>query len=174
MTTLIEIENSARALAEAREDLNALGKCINTEIEAVYGQHRSKLRRMVGEWAAEQARCEMLVRNAPELFEKPRTQVFHGIKVGFRKGVGGLDWDDDDAVVQRIEKMFGKQAEGFLIISKTPAKDILADLPASDLKTLGITVEKTGDVVVVKAVDTAVDKTVKALLKHAAKELEEA
>ena len=47
-------------------------------------------------------------------------------------------------------------------------------LEVDDLKRLGVTVEDTGDVVTVRPVDGAVEKTVKALLKNATDEAREA
>ena len=37
-----------------------------------------------------------LIEESPELFEKPRSVVLHGIKLGYQKGKGGIVWDDAD------------------------------------------------------------------------------
>ena len=50
-------------------------------------------------------------------------------------------------------------------VTEKPNKDALADMPAGDLKKLGIELTETGDAVVIKPVDGEVDKICTALLK---------
>ena len=49
-----------------------------------------------------------------------------------------------------------------------PVKDALAQLPAADLRKLGVQVEEAGDHVYIKAADSDVDKLVAAILKEGA------
>ncbi|MDF1486722.1 hypothetical protein PY257_16355, partial [Ramlibacter sp. H39-3-26] len=57
--------------------------------------------------------------------------------------------------------------------TQRPVKDALAQLPAADLKKLGISITDAEDEVIVRAVDSEVDKLVDALLKQAGDEGDE-
>lgn len=173
MTPLQQIESAARHCSHRREALKSLVKAINDSVERIYRERGPELKRLVLSAAQAQAELKLLVAEHPGEFEKPRTQVFHNIKVGYRKGIGGIAWEDDDDVIRLIKKHFPELEDVLIHTEETPIKKALQELPAVDLKKLGVTVEETGDVVVVKPVDTAVDKTIKALLKSASKELEQ-
>jgi hypothetical protein len=168
--TLNEIELLTKKYADARAVLSDRVYELETELEAAKRAKLRGIKQAVGTAAAAEAILRSVIEEHPELFEKPRTQIFHGIKVGFRKGQGGLDWDDEAEVVERIEKYFNKEAETYLHIKKKPDAEALEDLEASVLKKLGVSVVETGDQVVVKPVDGAVEKLVKTLLKGAVDE----
>ena len=78
------------------------------------------------------------------------------------------DLEDVDFTVAKIHEIFGKNASAWLHVTYKPNKDALADMPAGDLKRIGIALTSTGDQVVVKPVDGEVDKIVTALLKEQA------
>jgi arsenate reductase-like glutaredoxin family protein len=141
---------------------------LNTEIEALKRKRLGKIKTLVATAADSYATLEAAIAASPQLFEKPKTQTFAGIKVGFRKGTGGIDWDDDARVVALIKKHFPKaQAELLIKTKEKPIAKALADLDVSDLKKIGCRVEATGEVVFIKPTDSAVDKIVSALLKEA-------
>lgn len=174
--TLLDIDTLAKAYADRRALLAERLTELDRDLAAVKRKHMKELKRHVALTAECQTDLANAIDGAPELFEKPKTRILHGIKVGFRKGPGGLDWDDDDDLVRKIERMFPEdsEAERYLIVKKKPSADALEDLDAATLKRLGIVVEDTGDVVVVKAVESDVEKLVKALLKGAMDETDDA
>jgi hypothetical protein len=105
----------------------------------------------------------------PELFSKPRTMTLHGIKLGFAKGKGKITWGDEDKVVAAIRRHFARDLADTLIRTvEQPVKDALAQLPAAELRKLGVQVEEAGDHVYIKASDSEVDKLVAAILKEGA------
>lgn len=162
------IETLTTKYAKARQALGDAVQELNNKIEALKRQHLSHLKSLVADAADAHATLSHAVQSSPGLFEKPKTQTFAGIKVGFRKGTGGIDWDDDDKVVALIEKHFPKsQAELLIKTTKKPIAKALADLDVADLKRIGCRVEATGEVVFIKPTDSAVDKIVNALLKEA-------
>lgn len=177
MKTNHEMENvelATKAYADARATLNDMVDLINCQVENIYRHNAKNLKKLVGTVVEREAKLKALIEAHPDLFERPRTQVFHGIKVGYRKGKGGMDWEDEEQVLKLIKKHFPEMEDVLIKTLEEPNKSALAELPASDLKRLGITMEDTGDQVTVKPTDSAVDKAVKALLKSAAAELEEA
>ena len=146
----------------------ALGEAITKlerELDVVRVKHLKSIRAAVAEAREAKSTLHAALTAAPECFDKPRTREFYGVKIGYRKGNGGIDWDDDAKVCALIEKNFPKaQAELLIKTTKKPISKALADLDVAELKRLGCRVESTGDVVVIKSVDSEVDKIVKALL----------
>ena len=98
------------------------------------------------------------------VFEKPRTRVFHGIKVGLQKAKGKLSFASAEKVVELIRKHFPDRADVLIKTTETPVKDALQQLPAADLKKVACTISETGDQVVVKPINSEIDRLVDALL----------
>src|SRR5208283_3723611 len=95
----------------------------------------------------------------PDLFVKPRTMTLHGIKFGYQKGKGKISWSDEAKVIAAIHRTFAQDTVDTLIATvEKPVKDALANLPAHELKKLGVQVEEAGDYVFIKASDSEVDK----------------
>lgn len=167
MTTLNEIEARAKLYAEARERLAGIVADLNAGIEALKRQAMPDLKRAIARASTHHDQLRSLIDNAPELFVRPRSVVFHGIKLGFQKGKGKIEWDDADQVVRLIKKHFPDQADVLIVTSEKPAKDALNNLTVAELKKLGISVIEGGDAIFIKPTDSAVDKMVDALLKDA-------
>lgn len=170
MPTLSEIEARAKRYAEAREKLAEIVAGLNAELEALKRGRLPELKRAVARAAEHHEALKSLIEQAPDLFVKPRTVVFHGIKLGYQKGKGRIEWDDPERVVALIRKHFPEQADVLIATTERPAKEALNNLTAADLKKLGISVAEGGDAVFIKPVDSAVDKMVDALLKDATEE----
>lgn len=174
---LYEIETLTKAFADAHNDLTLIVNALNVEIERAKRARLPDIKRMVARCAEKHDTLKSAIESAPGLFVKPRTYIFHGVKVGLQKGKGGIAWEDDEQVVRLIEKLFKDQPDLLDVLIKTTKKPLangLEQLDVAELKKLGCTVEETGDVVVIKPVDSAVDKIVRALLKDAVDEAQEA
>lgn len=169
--TITTIEQSCKAYADKRDTLSSIVTLLNAQLEALKRAALPDIKRAVARAAEKQSKLSAQVDAARHLFVKPRTIICHGIKVGLRKGSGGINWEDDDTVVARIEKLFpGAQADLLIKTTKKPIASALEDLDIADLKKLGCTIESTSDEIVIKAVDSHVDKLVTALLKDAIEE----
>jgi hypothetical protein len=173
--TLGTIEAKAKAYADRRGMLRDCLQQVERELAAIKKRHMKELKRHIALTADCETALRAAIQSAPDLFARPKTQILHGIKVGFRKGPGGLDWEDDDDLVRRIEKLFpdDDEAERYLIVKKKPSAEALEDLDAAQLKRLGVAVIDVGDEVVIKPVETDIEKLVKALLKGAIDEADE-
>ena len=174
MTTLNDLEKRAKALADTRASVASIVQTLNDGIDALKRNHMAALKKAVNAAAEQHERLKAVIDENPQLFVKPRTVVMHGIKLGFAKGKGSVEFDDADQVVRLIEKHHPDQVDILVQVEETPVKAALAQLTAAELKKLGVTVEGTSDVVVIKPTDSAVDKTVKALMKAAIDETAEA
>jgi phage host-nuclease inhibitor protein Gam len=163
-----KIERATSNFAEARTALADLIMSLQNEIEAAKRINLPAIRKAVARAAErKQVLTELLNDNRP-LFEKPKTRVLHGVKVGFQKQPGSIEIADEEATLARIKKMFGDQEDMLAQLIKTtekPIKDALGELSGDQLKKLGVKVTDDTDKVVIKPADSEVDKIVDALLK---------
>ena len=165
---MLPIEKSAQSLAQVREELSSEVTQLNAAIEAAKAAHLPRIRVLCRRATDKTAQLHNLVDLNRDLFEKPRTQIFHGIKVGIQKGKGKLTIVDEAQTVRLIQKHYeGDEADALLHTVIRPDKEALQKLPAQDLKKLGASISDTDDQVIVKPVDTAVDKLANALLASA-------
>jgi hypothetical protein len=172
---MTELQKLAAKLGEVRNELSTIIARLQIKQSELMQDALPGIRRCVNSAADKTA---LLINGVDEnraLFDKPKSQVFEGIRFGLRKGSGGISWEDDDQVVALIQKHFAKdEAELLIKTTRKPIKSALNDLDVADLKKIGCTVEGTSEVVFVKPVDTAVDKIVNALLKSAIGDQKEA
>jgi hypothetical protein len=164
--TLDAITTATNAYAIAHEDLSDTVRALEAELAEVKSRHLKQLRKDVARAADKRSALATLLERSPQLFEKPRTLTINGIKVGYQKGKGRIEFDDADHVILRIQRTYGDQADAYLNMKITPNKEALAQLPVADLKKLGCTVTDAGDEIVIKPTND-VDKIVTALLKDA-------
>jgi len=171
MANLADIERGAKKYADARNHLASIVETMNQGIETIKRDNIKRLKKAVADAAEQHDALKALIETAPGCFVKPRSVVFHGIKLGFAKGKGKIEWDDPDQVVRLIKKHFPEQADVLIATTEKPAKEALNGLTAAELKKLGISVTDGGDAVFIKPADSAVDKMVDALLKDATAEV---
>lgn len=166
-----QLDALAKNYAARRARVQEIVETIEDEIRTVHRKHRRALHEALAtaEGAQGALRAEILAH--PELFEKPKTITIHGLKIGYRKGSGKVEWEiEDDQLVAKLRKRFGEDSESFVACVKTVEKivtDGLRDLEAKDLAALGVTIEDVGDVPFIKSVEGEADKLVKRLLKEA-------
>jgi hypothetical protein len=167
---LATIDRRTKEYADARRLLADLVQNLNDKIESAKKSLLPGIKRAVDKAAEKKAALSSAVQDGSHLFAKPRTVVMYGVKVGLEKGKGVIEWDDAEQVIKLIKKYFPDQADVLIKKTEKPIKKALAQLSVQDLKKCGITVEETGDQVVIKDTDSDVDKLVKALLKEDEKE----
>ena len=173
MTSLAEIERLAKNYADAHE---ALAEKVRDLNEALEREKRARLRYIksaLGPAAAAKGDLAAAVDGARDLFIRPRTVIFHGIKVGLQAGKQTVNFEDADAVVDRAERLFADMAATLINTKKSPNKTAIAMLTAPELKKLGCTLSEPRDEIVIKPTDGEVEKVVAALLKDAESDLEE-
>lgn len=171
MLTLHHIEALTATYSEARDGLGRLVDALQAEVADLKRRYHAGILAHAQQAAAAKAELEAAVEAAPELFAKPRTRVWHGVKVGWVKGRGGLEWDDPDQVVQLILKHRPDEADLLVKTTRTPVKRALEQLPGAELKKLGCRLVESGDQVVVKPMEGDIEKLVDALLKDAGEDV---
>lgn len=167
MPTLSDIEAAAKAHAADRAQLEETVSELNAAIDAARRRSVPIIKRRLAKAAESHAALHALLADAAQLFVKPRTLILHGIKVGYEKGKGTVTWEDPARVVTLIRRHLPDQFEALVKVSETPRKTAIAQLPAADVKRIGCSVQDAGDQVVIRPVDSEVDKMVDALLRDA-------
>lgn len=164
---MVTIETAAKRFADEHKALCDLVGQLNEGLEALKRQALPAIKRAVARTAERQAELSGLVDQGRHLFVRPRTVIFHGIKVGLEKGKGKIEWDDEERVIKLIRKHLPEQAEGLIKTEEYVSKGALKGLTVAELKLIGCTVEETDDQVVIRPTDSDVDKVVRAMLKEA-------
>ncbi len=171
--TLADIEGLCRRYADEHAALSEIVTELQDEIDAAKRKRLRSIKAAVARTADARSKLATAVEHAPGLFTKPKTLTISGIKVGYRKAKGKIEFDAPDQVVARIRKHFGDRFDDLVSIKETPLKSALAQLSGAELKKLGVTVESDTDEVVVQSTADQVDRLVSALLAEA-EEIEEA
>jgi hypothetical protein len=116
---------------------------------------------------------KFIVDNRP-LFKKPRTRTFSDIKVGLQKQPGRIEIANKEQTIERIKKHCPERLDDLAPATREIRKEAFAHLPADLLKKLGVTVTADTDAIIIKPMDSDVEKAVAALLKEIAPELKAA
>lgn len=173
MTSMEQIERLAKEHADARALLAERVNALQDEIDDAKRRKVPGIKKAIAQVAGTFARLQSLIDVSRGLFAKPRTQVFHGIKVGLQKGKGSITFSDEEQVIRLIRRHLPGRFEELVNVTEKVRKDALKTLTVPELEKIGCEASGTGDVVLIKATDGEVDKLVKALLKGVEEDGEE-
>jgi hypothetical protein len=172
VSTLKDIEALTKRYAEAAGALSDAVSSLEEAKQKLQRQHLPEIKRLVARARDAKAALSGAIAESAELFQRPRTVTFHGVRVGLQKAKGRIEFDDAERVVALVRKLYPERFDVLVKASYRPVKEALAQLPAADLKRLGITVVADSDEVFVKDASGEIDKLVEALLKDEAEEVE--
>jgi hypothetical protein len=159
--TIQDIEQNCRDLAELRGKLRRKYEARQKAMNAIAAEHDAQIRNLQIECDHTRATLLAGLAEGRELFLKRKTQVFHGITVGFVKDRDKVIAPDEAILVQRIEKMLpAAQAETLLDRSVRVIKDAFTHLPADLFQKLGCSVVTGADRPVVRANDDDIESLV--------------
>lgn len=165
MATLKQIDDLAAAYSANLEALAGVRGALEDERRALLKKHRARLVKLAENAKSVRADLAAALAASPDLFVKPRTVILHGLKLGFQKSKGRIEWDSEAAVIARIKKILPEdQAELLIRVKESVHKPGVYDLIASDLKRLGIRIEGDGDEVLIKGALSDLDKWLEAIL----------
>ncbi len=164
MPSLAEIEKLTREYADARAALSEKVMVINDEMQTIARRNLAGVKTAVNKVKEKESVLSAAIEASPGLFEKPRTVIFHGIKIGLQKGKGKISIADEEKTIALIRKHFPDAADAYIKSEESLVKKAIENLSVAELKKIGCTVEESGDQVVIKATDSQVDKIVAKLL----------
>ena len=170
--TIADIDKLTKDYADARQRLAGTVVDLEDKIESLKRQYLPGIKVQVAIAAEKKLALKNAIEDSKSQFQKPRTIIMHGIKVGFQKGKGKIEWEKDAEarIVLLIEKHFPDMTELLIKTTKKPKKKALGGLSVADLKKLGIQVEATGDSIVIEPTDSNIEKLVDRLLKEKTEE----
>lgn len=175
MSTISHIETLTRTYAEARAKLAALVQELQTEMEFVRRKRIAPIKRLVAATADAHAALQAAISAGKELFVRPRSITVAGVKVGMQQKKPTIEIDDEELVIAKIRELLpADQVELLLRVKTTVDRNALQDLSNEDLKRLRVRRIDGVDQVLIKPMDTEVDKLVDALLREAEQVQEQA
>ena len=165
-TNLLGIEQACAVYRNRRDALRALATDANDAIEHVKRQHLPGLRTALADVADAEGALRGAVEASPaELWRKSRTRMIHGVKIGWNKSRGKVMFDDEAKVVERIRRLLPAEQSELLIRKRESVhKPAVYDLTAADLRRLGISISDDCDSVVVRDVESELDRALEKLL----------
>lgn len=170
---LSKIRDAAQVLAARHRVLTDLAAAqqaqIAQAIEPITRQFRGAIDAAAAEEAEALAELQALVEAAPALFVKPRSITVDGVKAGFRKEEDSLDWNDEAAVIARIENLLPESADLLIRTETTLVKDALGQLSDAHLQRIGVRKVLGADKAFVAIGESDLDKLVKTILADAAR-----
>lgn len=169
-STINVIEMQCESLRADQDQLSAVMGKLNAELEKVKRKHLADLRTAVSKVASSRVVLRETIDDCRDLFAKPRSRMFHGIKVGLRKGKGNIDIADEAKAIAYIEEHFHDDVQALVKTTKRVNKAALGDLEAADLRRAGITLSDTGDEIVIKDEDGEIEKMVNKMIKEQERE----
>jgi hypothetical protein len=161
---LKELADLTRAFAREHNALQETLHNLDADLQRIKRSYMRSIKTTAAKAADTRSALYNYITSNPGLFEKPRTVVLEGIKVGLTKGKGKIDWEDDEQVCKLIHKHFEDRKDVLIKSKETPIVSALQDLSVSELKRIGVTAAETGDKPVIKPVTGDIDKIIAKLL----------
>lgn len=159
------IEQLTKNFKAAYDELSDRTLELQADVDAAKMKRLRGIKNALAKVAGCQAELHAAIANNPSLFKKPRSTAFYGVRVGFKKGSGKVEFKNQKRVIELIKKLLPEQAETLIKTEEKPLRAALSNLPADILKKLGCTVVGTGDQVLIKVAESDIDKMLEALLK---------
>ena len=127
---LTPIERATEAYADARDHLAELVEELQAGINALKADAIPEIRTAIRKATAQHDRLKGLIEEHPELFAKPRTQTFYGIRVGYQKGKGKLVIENPEQTIKLIRRHFPEQADILIATTESPVRTALTNIAA--------------------------------------------
>lgn len=166
MTELRDIEQSAEVLRANRDALADAVVAMVNDMSSLRARHMQSIRPLILKVKKQTGDLTDLVEGAPELFEKPKSQTLHGIKVGFQKQRGKTVIADSEKTVALIRKHIKAKFKQLVKVTETPDKTAIGKLSGNELKKIGVRVEDDTDVVIVKPIESETEKLINNLINE--------
>lgn len=165
MYTMLDIEKLAKNYSGARDELRERLQVMRDEIEDVRRRRLQGIKNSLARLTGAHDELLQAVTASPDLFDKPKTQVLHGVRVGWVKQKGSLQYANVERTIELIEKHMEDRAPTLINIKKTPIAAAIAKLTGKELKSIGVSISDDTDAPTVKPVGDDLDKLIKALVK---------
>lgn len=164
MATMKEVEELTKKYADSREALSAAVQAHEDEKRALARRNLVRIKRLLETAKERKSELALALVDSAELFVKPRTKAFHGVRVGMRKLEDRLEYDAEQTVKLIRKHLEEDEFDRLVKTSYKPINDALAALPESVRKKIGVTLVPGEDEVTIKHTAGEIEKLVDALL----------
>jgi hypothetical protein len=166
---VMTLEARAADLRAARDALSQAAEAAHAAMQQAAAAHMGAVRAaLAASLDAEAALRGAVEQSPPELWRKARTRTVHGIKFGWVKQRGRVEFDDEAKVIERMKKLLPPDQWALLVrVKEAVHKPGVYDLTAGDLKRLGIRITDDCDEVVVKDLKAEIERAIEQVLKGA-------
>lgn len=166
------IDLLARQYADAQMDLDGLTNKLKVVIDAAVRERWPDLKRATTRAAERYEALYAAVSDAKSAFDKPKTRIMHGIRVGYRKAQDNVLVLDSSNTCALIRKVLPGQEDVLISTTERPVMAALEQLDDEQLKLIGCRRVPGKDEPVARMADTDLDKVVAALMKGAIEKAE--
>ena len=164
--TLGEIELLTKAYSDGYTKLSDKVRELNDEIDAVKRKHMRYIKGYAEDAVELKSKLSAAIEDSKELFDKPKSIVIHGMKVGIQKGKGRITVPDEEKTILLIRKHLPDQEDALIKVEEKLIRAALNNLTAGDIKKVGLNLIESTDEVLIKPTGSDIDKIVTALLKE--------
>lgn len=166
------IDPLARQYMDAQMALDQLTNELKVAVDAIVRKHWPDLRRATTRAAERYEALRAEVAESEAAFDKPKTRILHGVRVGFRKTPDSVQVLNDDNTCALIRKLMPDQVDVLIASSERPVMAAIEQLEDDQLKKIGCKRVTGKDEAVAKLAATDLDKVVAALMKGAIEKAE--
>lgn len=166
---LSDIERAARDFSAKSKTLRNYHEQLNSEIDAIKSKYLEDIKIASVEAGESYQMLLTLINDASDLFKDKKSMTVSGVKFGYQKKKGKLEIVNEDATIAKLKELYGDNASLYINTKISVVKKALDNLPASDLKKLGVNIVQDTDVAFVKLTDDEVQKLIEAMIKESAK-----
>lgn len=145
----VEIEQAAADYAKQREKVAATAGKLEAACRRLVHQRRDELIAQIGEMNAARAALHDAIWSSPEWFDRPRTRVLHGVKLGYRKQPDHFVFDEAKTQAL-IERDFSALSPVLIKRTSRVVKGALGTLDGATLKRLKVKKHVGADEVLIK------------------------
>jgi len=166
MKTLSEIEVQTKKFAEANNQLASVIDEMETEINQIKKNYLKKLQPLADAVSIEKALLKEAIDESRLIFVRPKTYVFHGVKVGLQSSKSIIKVIDETKTIELIKKNLRDSAENMIKTSETIIKDTLKLLSDEELVKINCQKSPGVEMVLIKSNRDEVEKFIDAMIKE--------
>lgn len=149
--TLDEIIECCADLERLRSKGQKVMAVVEKKQQAVLDEHKKELDQIAHELDLARIELELRVVYGRQFFLKPKTQVFHGIEVGYVKERDTLEVPPDNILIPRIKTLLKTKISVLIRTVESVVKEAFKQLTVDEKQKLGCRIIRGADKVVVRA-----------------------
>lgn len=163
--SLLVIEEQTKKYSELYNNVTNVISNMEQELNQIRKEHLDIIKPQLKKLRAAGEKLQQLLDENKDCFIKPKTQIFHGFKVGFAKGKGKKEFDNAQTV-ELIKKQLPDLANVLIKIEESVISKALDTLSVSDLKKIGVNISEAQDEIVIRPVDSEIKKIVDKIISE--------